>query len=275
MGKYIDKILDRPIVSTIAFLLLDFIIMAIFAAIFENIIGSIIPTSEIIINSIATIIVTIIFLCIYIRYMRGKLKNLISTKNLKFALILIIPSFITVLLNIVSNIIEGSLDFSFLIILVGITAPFTEEVIFRGFIISNLMRIKKSKNLSIYLIVALSALPFGLGHLFNIMAGATITYAILQAFITLCLGVLYAAVYLRTGNLIAPIIAHGLMDISALVDSNLIGVSNISLASQIPSSIEIISTIIVAIIVLSFGLYYVRKEKWEDIDKTWNEMIIE
>lgn len=276
MGKYIDKILNKPVVSTIAFIGLDFIIMSMFISIFEKIIEFIIPsTTDVVIHSIATIIVTIIFLLIYIRYMRNKLKNLISTKNLKFALILIIPSFITVFFNLVSNVIDGNFAFNFVVIIVGIAIPFMEEVVFRGFIVSNLMRIRKSKKINIYLIVTLSALPFGLLHLVNIMAGANLSYTILQALCTLCLGVLYAGVYLRTGNLIVPIIAHGIMDISGLTNSNLIGTKTAAIVSQTPSSIESIGMIIISIIVLAFGLYYVRKDKWEDIDKTWDDFIIE
>ena len=276
MGKYIDKILDRPIVSTVAFLALDFIIMAFFILIFEKIFKFIVPSlGDVVINSITTIIVAIVFLLIYMRYMRDKLQNLISTKNLKFALILIIPSVITLIFNLVSNVVEGHLVFNYIVIIAGIAPGLIEEVVFRGFIISNLMRIRKSKKISIYLIVLLSAIPFGLFHLINIMSGADVSYSIVQAFFTVCLGVFFAGVYLRSGNLIAPIIAHTLMDITGLTDPTLIGSKVAAVVSQTPSSLEFILIILLSLIILAFGLYYIRKEKWDDIDKTWDEFIIE
>lgn len=276
MGKYIDKILDRPIISTIAFIALDFIIMALFIVFFEEILKFIIPSiSNVVINSLVTIIVTIIFLLIYRRYMRDKLQNFISTKNLKFALILLIPSVIILIYNILNNVIMGNFEFNYIVIIVGIAPGFIEELVFRGFIISNLMRIRKSKKVNIYLIVALSALPFGLFHLLNIMSGANVSYSIAQAFFTICLGVFFAAIYLRTGNLIGTIIAHALMDITALTDSNLIGSNIAGVVSQVPTISEIVIIFVVSIFVLALGLYYIRKDKWDDIDKTWDEIVIE
>ena len=276
MGKYIDKILDRPIISTIAFIALDFIIMAVFIVLFEKILKFIIPSiSNVVINSLATIIVTIIFLFIYRRYMRDKLQNFISTKNLKFAFILLIPSVIILIYNILNNVIVGNFEFNYIVIIAGIAPGFIEELVFRGFIISNLMRIRKSKKVNIYLIVALSALPFGLFHLLNIISGANVSYSIAQAFFTICLGVFFAAIYLRTGNLIGTIIVHVLMDITALTDSNLIGPNIAGVVSQVPTLFEIVIIFVISIFVLALGLYYIRKNKWKDIDKTWDEIVIE
>ena len=276
MGKYIDKILDRPIVSTVAFLALDFIIMAFFILIFEKIFKFIVPSlGDVVINSITTIIVAIVFLLIYMRYMRDKLQNLISTKNLKFALILIIPSVITLIFNLVSNVVEGHLVFNYIVIIAGIAPGFIEELVFRGFIISNLMRLRKNKNLSIYLIVALSAIPFGLIHIVNIVVGANVSYSILQSFFAICLGIILAAVYLRTGNLIGSIIIHSLIDIAGLANSDLFSTKIAGLISQAPSSFEYIFTISISIFLLILGLYYIRKEKWDDIDKVWEDIVIE
>ena len=96
-----------------------------------------------------------------------------------------------------------------------------------------------------------------------------------DALVTVCLGVFFAGVYLRSGNLIAPIIAHALMDITGLTNPTLIGPKVAAVVSQTPSSLEFILIILLSIIILAFGLYYIRKEKWDDIDKTWEEFIIE
>ena len=276
MVKFIDKILDKPITSTIAFILFDFIIISFFSGIFDGILRVIIPSlGNAGIDGIATIVVAIFFFLIYRWYMRDKLQNLISTKNLKLALILLIPTLILVIGNFISNYIEGNFVFNIIVIIAGFGPGILEEVVFRGFIISNLMRLRKNKNLSIYLIVALSAIPFGLIHIVNIVVGANVSYSILQSFFAICLGIILAAVYLRTGNLIGSIIIHSLIDIAGLANSDLFSTKIAGLISQAPSSFEYIFTISISIFLLILGLYYIRKEKWDDIDKVWEDIVIE
>ena len=275
MGKYIDKILDSPIGSTIGFIALDYIVIATFIFILQKILEFILPSVANLPSSVATIVVSIIFLVIYIRYMRDRLQNLISTKNFKLALILVIPSLVIIIGNLVSNYIDGHFVFNYLVVISGLAPGITEEVVFRGFIVSNLMRIRKNKNLSIYLIVVLSAVPFGLLHLANIVMGADIPYSIVQAFFAICIGILFVAVYLRTGNLIVPIIIHSLIDMSGLCSSEFLSSDVTGLVSQAPVAYDFIFLFVMSIIMLGLGLYYVRKEKWADIDKEWDDIVIE
>lgn len=275
MGKYIDKILDSPIGSTIGFIALDYLVIATFIFILQKILEFILPSVANLPSSVATIVVSIIFLVIYIRYMRGRLQNLISTKNFKLALILVIPSLVIIIGNLLSNYIDGHFVFNYLVVISGLAPGITEEVVFRGFIVSNLMRIRKNKNLSIYLIVVLSAVPFGLLHLANIVMGADIHYSIVQSFFAICIGILFVAVYLRTGNLIVPIIAHAITDMAGLANSQFIGSKVVGLIAQTPSLNDYIFILVGSIILLVCGLYYIRKEKWDDIDKAWDDIVIE
>ena len=276
MVKFIDKILDRPIVSTVGFLVLDLVVISIFVNIFKSIFDFLIPSfGSNLISSLSSIIVALIFLVIYKWYMRDKLQNLLSLKNFKFALILLIPSLIFIIGNLVSNYIDGNFTFNALIIVLGLGPGISEEIVFRGFILSNLMRIRKNKNLSIYWIACLSAIPFGFVHLFNIAVGANVNYSLAQMFFTICLGFLFAGVYLRTGNLIVPIISHSLIDITGLCNVESLNSSIAGLISQAPGFYDYVFMISGSLIALAFGLYYIRKEKWADIDKSWEDIVIE
>ena len=276
MVKFIDKILDRPIVSTVGFLVLDIVVMGIFINIFKSIFDFLIPSfGSNLISSLSSIIVALIFLFIYKWYMRDKLQNLLSLKNFKFALILLIPSLIFIIGNLVSNYIDGNFTFNALIIVLGLGPGISEEIVFRGFILSNLMRIRKNRNLSIYWIACLSAIPFGFVHLFNIAVGANVNYSLAQMFFTICLGFLFAGVYLRTGNLIVPIISHSLIDITGLCNVESLNSSIAGLISQAPGFYDYVFMISGSLIALAFGLYYIRKEKWADIDKSWEDIVIE
>ena len=276
MVKFIDKILDNSILSTIGFLVLDILIISLFSNIFQYLFKFIIPSlGTNLSSSISSIISAIIFLLIYKWYMRDKLQNLISTKNFKFALLLLIPTFIFIIANLVSNYLNGNFAFDVIVIILGLAPGISEEVVFRGFIISNLMRIRKNKNLSIYWIVCLSAIPFGLVHLVNIAVGANVSYTIVQTFFAICLGFLFAGVYLRTGNLIVPIIIHSLIDMSGLCSSEFLSSDVTGLVSQAPVAYDFIFLFVMSIIMLGLGLYYVRKEKWADIDKEWDDIVIE
>lgn len=275
MGKYIDKILDSPIGSTIGFIALDYIVIATFISILKEILGFFLPSVTNLPSSVATIVVSIVFLLIYVRYMRGRLQNLISAMNFKLALILVIPSLVIIINNLVANYIEGQLVFNYLVVISGLAPGITEEIIFRGLIVSNLMRIRKNNNLSIYLIVVLSAVPFGLLHLANIGMGADIPYSIAQSFFAICIGILYTAVYLRTGNLIVPIISHAITDMAGLANSQYMGSKVVGLIAQTPSLNDYIFIMVGSIILLVSGLYYIRKYKWDDIDKVWDDIVIE
>ena len=47
------------------------------------------------------------------------------------------------------------------------------------------------------------------------------------------------------------------------------------LVSQAPVAYDFIFLFVMSIIMLGLGLYYVRKEKWADIDKEWDDIVIE
>jgi membrane protease YdiL (CAAX protease family) len=89
--------------------------------------------------------------------------------------------------------------------LVCITAGVCEEIVYRGFLLHYLHATPFHLSLTWALVV--SSVIFGIGHLYQGIAGAVSTVVI---------GFLLGAMYLMTGNLLLPIVVHAVMDLRVL-----------------------------------------------------------
>lgn len=89
--------------------------------------------------------------------------------------------------------------------LVCITAGICEEVMYRGFLLHYLHL--APFHLSMTWALAVASMIFGIGHLYQGITGA------LQAFV---MGLVMGAMFLLTGNLLLPIVAHAVVDLRVL-----------------------------------------------------------
>lgn len=143
---------------------------------------------------------------------------------------------------------------------------FVEEMLFRGLILNYLRKVLENKKYGIILAVILSSLIFGGCHLFNLisrphMVVSTITQVIYASII----GAYFAVVYIKSGNILSPIILHTIFDfvyyiwhafsneaiISANIDTTILS-GVISIALHIP--------IIVWTILVSTGMFDFDKQ---------------
>ena len=90
--------------------------------------------------------------------------------------------------------------------IVSITAGICEEVVYRGFLIHYLMG--APANPSVTLAVVISSLIFGIGHIYQGVRGAIGTAI---------LGLVFAALFVITGNLALPILLHAAIDARILL----------------------------------------------------------
>ena len=77
------------------------------------------------------------------------------------------------------------------------------------------------------------------------------------------LGIFFGAVYMRTGNIIPCILAHGLHDF-------FVSAFEVNKHAELPVSVMVISAICEALLA-AFGLYLVRMVKRSEIEALWNE----
>lgn len=116
---------------------------------------------------------------------------------------------------------------------------FIEEIIFRGF----LFKMMEKDNVKRALIV--SALTFGIGHIVNLLNGASFLPTMMQICYAVSLGYLFVVIFYKSKSLIPCIITHALI--------NSLAVFRVSDASSLVISLVLI------IISLSYAFYLKSK----------------
>lgn len=135
-----------------------------------------------------------------------------------------------------------------------------EEVLFRGVIGQTLLEHFGTSRAGIWKACLLSGLLFGGAHLVNILSSAPLG-VLMQCLFAASLGVLYAAIYFRTGNLWATTFLHATMDITSMLIGGLYGTESVAdtVSSYDPSMlISVLVYLIPAAILL-------RKKKIKEV----------
>lgn len=95
-----------------------------------------------------------------------------------------------------------------------------EETLFRGVIAQTMLEHFGTSRAGVWKACLLSGLLFGSGHLINLLSSAPVG-VLVQCAVSAALGMLYAAVYFRGGNLWVLIFLHTLQDAASLVNMGL------------------------------------------------------
>lgn len=141
---------------------------------------------------------------------------------------------------------------------------FGEEVAFRGLGIANWMRKVKTEK-QILAVLWVPALVFGLIHITNAIAGAPLNLSIIQGVYACGIGLLFGAVYLRTGNLWPTIIAHTLIDFLEFCRADIFASGGLMTGLTVGDWITTVAGALAAVL----GLYLCRKEKRAEILEIW------
>lgn len=152
-------------------------------------------------------------------------------------------------------------------LLAGIAPGVTEELVFRSIPISNWMRVDGNES-GIIPCTLTTALVFGLVHCANGLMGAPASTAVFQSFYATCLGILFAAVFLRTGSILPTIIMHALIDVASMLFMDLS--ANGIITEELTIGPEFFIVIVISLACAAFGLYLLRPEKRTEIVKLWN-----
>ena len=175
-----------------------------------------------------------------------------------------------VLISYVPNLIDGSFSIKPLtltILFVSLTAGIKEEVVFRGVIISTLMRQWKDRNL-FRQAALVSGIVFGLIHAANIFAGADPLQTLFQVIGSVSVGFIFAAVYLRTGSILPCMFYHALHDIIAIAcESN---VSENGIMSARAFWWGDVFNLAMEAVMAAAAFWLLRDAKTEQIREIWN-----
>jgi len=215
---------------------------------------------------IAAVILMFIFkFCIFPEF-KGFVKAEISAKDI---CIIMLPFIIYLILTLISPLFFGkSLYFNPTIkaIIMGLSAGFGEEAMFRIFSLTIVMGyVKKEKRLAV---IILLAVLFGLIHLGNITQGADMVMSVVQMVDAIFMALLFTELYLMTGSVVFPIFAHGFYDyICFTTDPSL---SDEGILVEQYSKGEIVYALILGIIVGMVALYLLSKNKMQKANELWD-----
>ena len=137
-----------------------------------------------------------------------------------------------------------------------------EEISFRAIGISYMKRQLKGEK-HILPILLFTSISFGLIHIANALMDGRVGIHAMQAVLASMLGIFFGAVYIRTGNIIPCIIAHGVHDF-------FVSAFEVNKHAELPVSAMVISAIC-EVLLAAWGLYLIRKAKRPEIEALWDE----
>ncbi|MBE6156031.1 MAG: CPBP family intramembrane metalloprotease [Firmicutes bacterium] len=157
---------------------------------------------SVIINTIYSFL--LILLMVFLK--RTRYYGLIKVTNINKYLYFI-PLLLIVSVNLWNGInINNSISEMIFYILNMINVGFIEEIIFRGFLFKMLAK----DNIKSAIII--SALTFGIGHIFNLFNGAELFPTLMQICYAISIGYLFAIIFYKSKSLIPCIITHCLVN---------------------------------------------------------------
>ena len=216
---------------------------------------------------IAAVVVMLLFKAWFSPEFKGFVKPGISAKTIG---LIMIPFFIFVVLSVLSFLIfRGTVVFkpTLKAVLLGLSAGFGEEGMFRIFVLAIVMRFLKKENRALRSVVVLS-IVFGLSHIGNIGQGADPGMTVAQVFTSLFTGLFFAAIYLRSGSVILPVFAHAFYDWACFVTDPTVSSDGIVVGTY--GTGELIYAIVTAVLLGVTGIYMLRKSKRSETNELWN-----
>lgn len=153
----------------------------------------------------------------------------------------------------------------------GMNPGVLEEYSLRVILMGILLHRSVGKKHRLALAVGLSSGIFGLTHLFN-LSHADFAETIYQVVYAFACGLLFAGVYARTRNILAPMIAHSLWDI----------IENFHVPfypglTGLPQQIQLLIPekamyIVITVVLSAAGLYLLRPSKHHEIEEHWGSL---
>lgn len=178
----------------------------------------------------------------------------------------------------VTNLVEGyslvSLENIITIILLYLFVGIFEDFLTRGLALNILLdKFGKTKK-GIWLSILLSSLFFGLIHFVNIFTGASFEGVLIQVISSICIGVYFSAIYLRSGSVWVPALLHGFYDIAVSCSSFFMIKEVVDINGEYGDAISNYSwgNVIVGFLFILLSLFLLRKKKMNVVYKKLNNM---
>ena len=156
------------------------------------------------------------------------------------------------------------LTFFLNMILVGVA----EEFLFRGIIAETLLEQYGTSRAGVWKACLVSGLLFGAAHLTNLIGSAPFG-VLMQCVFAASLGVLFAAIYFRTGNIWVTVFLHGTMDISSMLIGGLYGTTTVAESVSTYDASMLVSVLVYLIPTL----FLLRRKKLPEVQLYWGGVV--
>ncbi|MDO4837731.1 MAG: type II CAAX endopeptidase family protein [Clostridia bacterium] len=159
-------------------------------------------------------------------------------------------------------------------VLAMVAVGIAEEFMARAVISETLLEHFGTDSLgSVWKAAVVSGLIFGLLHLTNLMSVNSVKGVLIQALSAFAGGLMYAAVYYRTGNIWAPALLHALNDVAAGMSAGVF-----TYESGMMSSVEGLEgagwlILLVPLRELLIAAFLLRKQKLPQLQQCWTGLV--
>ena len=153
-----------------------------------------------------------------------------------------------------------------LMLLASLSPGFGEEMAFRGLGVANFMRVAKSGK-DIKLIFWISSVVFGITHIMNIFSGGDPFASAVQSVYAIGVGMIFCAVYLRSGNPLPTIIAHASVDFMEFMRGDLVESGGSMTGLGVGDWITVAASAVGAVI----ALILINKKHDDEILEVWKK----
>ncbi len=211
------------------------------------------------------IFASIILLFFYYHWFKPEYNWKLRKTSLSWKLISPILIYWFAFFGIAYTVVSGNFTFgipTYDAVIFTVGAGVCEEISFRAIGISYMKRQRKGEK-SILPILLFTSVSFGLIHIANAVMDGRVGIHALQAVLASLLGIFFGAVYIRTGNIIPCILAHGLHDF-------FVSAFEVNQHAELPVWAMVLSAVCEVLLAV-WGLYLVRNTKRPEIEALWDE----
>ncbi len=194
--------------------------------------------------------------------------SLFKSKHLRKSLLIIIPALIISVNNFpIIAFFDGRALLTepvyrvYLFFIECLSIGFFEEILFRGIILVLLLKKLADKKNGVLLAIIFSSAIFGLSHVFNLYSGASIDDTLLQVGYSFLVGMMWAVIFLKTGNLWLTMLLHATYNFFGQVMFYLGSVDGRY------DIYTIVITIMLAVIIAFYSVFLFRKLDYKTLIK--------
>ena len=201
----------------------------------------------------------------YSKKNRSIFKGFFNFGNTGKAFLLILPVLAYAIISNIRNFRNPSITPE--VLASALYAGICEDITWRALPLTQMMKSDELNDRRLMLALILPAAGFGCIHLNNIAAGSSVSFVLLQVLQTFGIGLLFGAVYLRTGDMTMLFAAHILNDLLSFMGQT---EGTIGVFESLTVDASLIFDIAFSVFAIAYAFWLVRKSRRPEILSLWD-----